>query len=305
MNFVVLLAFVLATANAANYCADRGGCTCDCSWATTEKCRLDDRSCCWGCCCGGTPTPPGPPGDLSLYCPSANDLTVAYGSPNLFDQGWSISGGGGVATKSAFNLLGGYVEYDIDISGVPTGVNANIYTVSPRIGGDGFRQDNYCDGAASGDKFCLEVDWIESNGNCGGATTLHTIEGPGNGCTAWGCSNTYHYNGRTSFHMRIDYGYDGQWTTTRDGQEIGPYSFSPSPQGSDWGILKGFYESKGAVIYSSQWTGWVPVSDCGTWGDLGSAYFSIKNLKVYGSVVQGPTPRGCYKALESVNATHV
>ena len=22
---------------------------------------------------------------------------------------------------------------------------------------------------------CVEVDWIESNGNCGGATTLHTV----------------------------------------------------------------------------------------------------------------------------------
>ena len=29
--------------------------------------------------------------------------------------------GGAAATKTAFNLLGGYVEYDVDFSGVPTG----------------------------------------------------------------------------------------------------------------------------------------------------------------------------------------
>merc|ERR1719162_1265940 len=55
------------------------------------------------------------------YCPSADDLTVAYCDknnkeepcPQLFDQGWTIEGGGGAATKSAFNLNGGYVEYDV------------------------------------------------------------------------------------------------------------------------------------------------------------------------------------------------
>ena len=30
--------------------------------------------------------------------------------------------GGAAATKSAFNLLGGYVEYDVDFSGVPPGM---------------------------------------------------------------------------------------------------------------------------------------------------------------------------------------
>ena len=42
------------------------------------------------------------------YCPSAEDLTVAYAAPHtpsLQDRGWTFHGGGGVATKSAFNLL--------------------------------------------------------------------------------------------------------------------------------------------------------------------------------------------------------
>merc|ERR1712224_168469 len=84
---------------------------------------------------------------------------------------------GGAATKSAYNLLGGFVEFDIDLSGVTPGVNANIYTISPGIGGGGYQQGNYCDGAVNDKPWCLEVDWIESNGNCGGATTLHTKAG--------------------------------------------------------------------------------------------------------------------------------
>jgi len=200
-----------------------------------------------------------------------------------------------VATKAAFNLLGGYVEYDIDFSNVRTGVNANLYTISPSgLSQNGFNQNKYCDGAKTGSGFCLEVDWVESNGNCGGATTLHSIEGTGpNGCTAWGCSTEYHYSGRSSYHMRIEYGTDGQWKTIHDGKVITGSDLSPQPSTSDWNIIKSSYSSAGAVLYSSQWTGWVPVSDCGTQGDLSASSFQVKNLKIYGKVVQGPTPHKC------------
>ena len=230
-----------------------------------------------------------------VYCPSANDLIVAYGSANLYDGGWYIQGGGAAATKTAFNLLNGYVEYDIDFSGTNTGVNANIYTISPKyIPSSGFSQNNYCDGAKSGSQWCTEVDWVETNGNCGGATTLHTREGTGNdGCTAWGCKAEYYYGGRASFHMRIEFNGDGTWTTIHDGKTIGPYDLSPSPQSYDWQVLTNAYNSEGAVIYSSQWTGWVPLDSCGTSGDLGSSHFSVKNLRISGSVVQGPVPRLC------------
>lgn len=216
---------------------------------------------------------------------------MAYGTPQLMDGGWSVHGNGGVATKTAYNLLGGWVEFDIDFSGVHTGVNANIYTISPSGIGSGFQSSQYCDGAGV-KPFCLEVDWIESNGNCGGATTLHTKPGPGSdGCTAWGCRASYHYGGQSSFHMRIEYGEDGSWTTIKGGQPIG--GLSPAPGGWDWGVLKSFYQQHGAVIYSSEWTGWVPVADCGTSGDLDSSHFTVKNLRIKGSVVQGPTPRAC------------
>lgn len=229
------------------------------------------------------------------YCPSVNDLIVAYGNANLYDGGWHIQGGGAAATKASFNLLNGYVEYDVDFSSTNTGVNANIYTISPKyIPSSGFNQNNYCDGAKSDSNWCTEVDWIETNGNCGGATTLHTREGTGNdGCTAWGCKAEYYYNGRPSFHMRVEFKNDGSWTTIHDDKIINQYDLNPTPQSYDLKVLSEAYKSSGAVIYSSQWTGWVPLESCGTYGNLDSSYFSIRNLKITGTVVQGPIPRLC------------
>lgn len=148
----------------------------------------------------------------------------------------------------------------------------------------------------TGDAWCAEIDWIETNGNCGGATTLHTRQGPGNtGCTAWGCSNKYNYNGQASFHMKISYGTDGSITVVRNGQTISQSSYSPQPESQDRSALVSQYQSRGAVIYSSQWVGWVPdISGCSSsGGDLGSSSFSISNLVINGKVVQGPTPTKC------------
>merc|ERR1712006_36495 len=91
----------------------------------------------------------------------------------------------------------------------------------------------------------------------------------------------------------MGYGADGSWTTIRDGQIINSGSLSPSPGGFDWGVIKSSYESKGAVIYSSEWQGWVPAEDCGTSGNLPGSHFSIRNLRIKGSIVQGPTPTRC------------
>ena len=291
-----------STSLGAQYCPGRGGCNCDCSWANSNTCQSDDGSCCFACCCStppDPPNPPNPPGPQKTYCPSTNDITIAYnagGNIVIYNQGWTIHGGGGVATKASFNLLGGTVEYDVDFSQANAGVNGNIYTISPTgVGSGGFNINNYCDGAKpAGNDWCVEVDWIESNGNCAGQTTLHDVPGPGsNGCTAWGCANSYHYNGQNSFHMKVTYDTNGVWTTTRNGQVISPSSLSPSPSSSDWATVKQYYGTRGAVIYSSQWTGWVPVSDCGESGDLSTSTFSIKNLKITGSVLQGPEPTVC------------
>merc|ERR1712024_78991 len=95
-----------------------------------------------------------------------------------------------------------------------------IYTISPSIGGGGYQASNYCDDGGS-KPFCLEVDWIESNGACGGATTLHTNpEKSNNPCSSWGCRAAYQYNGQPVQRMKITYGMDGSWVTERNGQRI-------------------------------------------------------------------------------------
>jgi hypothetical protein len=304
-SLLVALIAILFCSSLAAYCTGRGGCSCDCSWTQQHPCSSaqDDGSCCFNCCCpsGGDPTtsPPSPSGKTA-YCPSSNDLIVAYGNAQLFDQGWSVHGGGAAATKTAFNLLGGYVEFDIDFSNTRTGVNANIYTISPSgIGSGGFNNGQYCDAQKSGGGFCMEVDWVESNGNCGGQSTLHVHQGPGSGCTAWGCATTFHYNGRSAYHMKVMFGEDGQWSMVRDGQTIHSGDFNPSVPSGDWGIVANTLRNQGAVIYSSEWTGWVPLNDCGSYGDLGSSSFTVKNLRVVGSVAQGPEPRKCSNGFNS------
>merc|ERR1712151_783367 len=43
-----------------------------------------------------------------------------------------------------------------------------------------------------------------------------------------------------------------------------------------------------------EWVGWVPLEDCGKGpGNLDGSHVKISNLKIEGSVVQGPTPRTC------------
>lgn len=324
MIFKLLTVLTLVT---ARYCSERGGCHCDCSWASSCSIWKDDGSCCFGCCCKipSTPSTPSisPPTPLptdpksecyrkcdsmfpnpsptpsspsyKLYCPSSQDLMVAYGTATLSNQGWTIYNGGGVATKSSFELLqGGWVEYDVDVSRVNRGINVNVYTISPTIRGSSFTQSDYCDGARTDHTWCVEIDWLESNGNCGGATTYHTIKGPGEGCTAWGCRTHFEYNGRTKFRMRIEHSPDGKLVVIRDGQRITPNDIKPTPRSDDWCILAEAYRTKGALIYSSQWTGWVPTckgsSDNGV---LEGSVYTVSNLKIFGSVLQGPEPMRC------------
>lgn len=232
------------------------------------------------------------------YCPTAEDLTWAYSPENIkiVDQGWTNTGGGGAATKSTFNLNGGYVEYDIDFSEVKTGVNANLYTVAPTVSGKFYNHTlDYCDGQGANQGFCCEMDFIESNGNCGGATTWHAFPGGGSDrCTAWGCASDYMYNGKAKFHMKIQYDSNGSPTVFRDGAQM--TGFNPSPQSQDMAVFKRSHEEKGAVIVSTMWVGWVPEDQCGGSSgesELEASKFSVTNLKISGSVVQGPTPAEC------------
>merc|ERR1712125_110638 len=48
----------------------------------------------------------------------------------------------------------------------------------------------------------------------------------------------------------------------------------------------------GAVIYSSQWVGWVP-GNCGGDGNLQASSSAVSDIKITGRVVQGPEPTRC------------
>jgi len=94
--------------------------------------------------------------------------------------------------------------------------------------------------------------------------------------------------------MKVSYSTDGSVTVVRDGTTISySSSYSPVPQSVDTTALSQAYSTKGAVIYSSQWQGWVPMDTCGSWKDLTSSTFTLSNLVINGAVVQGPTPNKC------------
>merc|ERR1711945_70623 len=68
----------------------------------------------------------------------------------------------------SFNLLGGYIEFEMDTTEAHPGVNTNLYTTSPQTCCD------YCDIQDNGTPQCMEMDIIENNGNCLAQTTWHS-----------------------------------------------------------------------------------------------------------------------------------
>ena len=71
-----------------------------------------------------------------------------HGCPKLKDGGWDIHGG--AASKASFHLLGGYVEFDVDVSKVKICAETKI---APGF----FDSDKQtCDS---------ELDWVDQNGN--------------------------------------------------------------------------------------------------------------------------------------------
>ena len=107
----------------------------------------------------------------ALYCPGNNndmndDSTGSEGnSVQFINNGWTIKGDARVSSKTSWNLLGGFIEFDMDVSRVSPQVNTNLYTSSPSIPNCG--SDCYCDiqKSPSGKPSCMELDIIENNGN--------------------------------------------------------------------------------------------------------------------------------------------
>merc|ERR1712232_488829 len=136
---------------------------------------------------------------------------------------------------------------------------------------------------------CMEMDIIENNGNCLAQTTWHTWPNHDGGCDRGGCWGQKYRKGKT--HIKAEFSSDGWMTVYMDGSRVDVSH--PVPSGNAHKYVHDTMASKGAQIQSSQWVGWVPSGNCGGSGDLGSSTFSIENLRVAGTVVQGPEPTKC------------
>jgi alpha-galactosidase len=221
------------------------------------------------------------------YCPTLGDFDIAWGSVSAEGNGWRVDGEGGVHGKTSWNLLGGSIQFDMDVCGAQTGVNNNFYTISPQGG----PASGYCDIQTNDSPICMELDIIENNGKCLGRTTWHVWGNKDGGCDQNGCYGEYHIDD-CKFHMRTEFGADGSLTQYRNGQVVQ----INGPSGSEKNQIVQNMQSTGASIASTQWTGWVPDDgSCGGLGDSNSFTFAVTNVVVDApqGILFGPAPPTC------------
>ena len=72
----------------------------------------------------------------------------------------------------SFAESGGFLEYDMELSGAHGGVNNNLYATFPQGGNQGM--GSCCDSGGSFSICCAEMDFTEDNGDCLQTTTWHT-----------------------------------------------------------------------------------------------------------------------------------
>jgi len=245
----------------------------------------------------------GPSFGLDMYCPSSSDLQWDYGEGEgcmIHNQGWQITGGARVSTKAAFNLLGGWVEFDMDISKSFVGANNNVYGTFPTHSPGNYNTNMYCDGQDIAPYWCPEMDFIENNGPVAWGSTWHTVPGldvpnvtsppnaVSNGCDSHGCAADrlfdpppwYQANCKNSsntgissalpFKLRINFDQytgdmvfnmtQGNKSVTLQGAEY-TNDYGIPPQAYDRSVVKAAMVAQGLVVSSSQWTGWVPADD--------------------------------------------
>lgn len=290
-----LFAFSIAPSASALCCYD--GCEkqpASCN-AADDWCSQSSDNCgtCSGDWCDGgptpaptpTPTPTPPSSDIVEYCPDpATDFqeereSGATGVVTYTDNGWSTKGWMRISSKASFDFTGGGAWYDMDLSNAHNGVNNNMYVTYPYSDNCGI--SCYCDSGGNHDsqgRGCAEMDWTENNGQCYSATTWHDSsdgsDGPGYG------DHTNLNSGMNSYSA----------VYSADGSKV---DLTVNDHTMSGGSHQHDMQSKGAVLYSSQWVGWVPGDFCGGDGNLGESIFEVKNLKIRARVVQGPEPRRC------------
>jgi hypothetical protein len=223
--------------------------------------------------------------DVQLYCLNQNDFSSG-GNIHWDGSGFTMYGSGGVHGKASFNLLGGYVEFDMNTTRATGGTNTNFYTSSPTT------CCSYCDIQNNGSPQCMEMDIIEANGNCAMQTTWHTWPNKNGGCDEDGCAADVRLPGG-QFHIRASFSSNGYMTVALNGATV--QGFNPTPSGNAIAYVAKTMQTLGAQFHSTQWQGWVPsAGSCPGGGNLGDSSYSVHNIRVSGSVVQGQTPAGCW-----------
>jgi len=225
---------------------------------------------------GNHPNPSPPPSGGGEYCPDPaqdfwEEVEGPWGELTWGPSGWTIKGQRRVSSKASFDLRGGYIEADMDLSGAHGGVNTNFYLAFPRKTNCGI--GCYCDSGATGG--CREIDITENNGHCYQATTWHS--------DPWGGDKNGHggsgYIG-ARIHIRASFDNNGGASIQIGDNHYGDSGYADT------------MAADGAVLYSSQWVGWVP-GNCGGDGNLNNSQYTVSNLKIKGRVLKGPEPKKC------------
>lgn len=220
-------------------------------------------------------------GAHTLYCPSRDDFTGNgqwEHDASTGTSGWQMTGSGGVHGKHTFNLIDGWVEFEMDTTNAQNGVNNNFYTSSPETS----TFPNYCDIQKNDSPQCMEMDIVENNGNCLSQTTWHTWPNKNGDCDENGCwASRYAAGVRT---MRASFASNGHTTVTINGQNL--EVTNPRPSSNSESYVAQQMAKLGVQFHSTQWVGWVPPGNCPGGGNLGKSTFAVRKLKVYGTVVQ-------------------
>jgi len=212
------------------------------------------------------------------YCPATNDLATQYGQVYPSQTGWTISGGGRVVTNTVWDLRGGAISFDMDLSQVGTGNNANLYLIAPAGQWD---SSQYCDAQGQNGPVCEETDLIESNGNCGAQTSYHHFAG-----NTGQIDFQYKYPSSGLVHIDVHFSATGNSFTIKGSQQ--GVTFVNKAMAIHASAISH------AVIVSSLWQGWVP--DCNgrcSSAVSGGATYTVENLLVYGKPVGGYMPTTC------------
>merc|ERR1719359_544897 len=227
---------------------------------------------------------------MKWYCPKPQIDVMKDGQGNVdfSDGGWTLQGYGRVRGKTSFNLLGGMISFKMYIEDVQPAVNTNFYTVSPRID-DPSVFNSYCDIQEGSWESCMELDIVENNGNCKAQTTVHTVPLWGNpDCDRGGCA-TLGNIWKGTFDVITHWAEDGTMTVTMNDQHFNPPMTWRAKE-----ILRKTMNERGALLVSSQWTGWVPCEYCcPQGGDLAASKFKISDVKIQGRYVHGAEPTEC------------